>query len=237
MINTHDPSLILGCDIHSLERIIEPIVHAHGAELFAVELKTEQGQRILRVSIEKLGSTKMALSTREASVSLEMCSKIARDLNLALDVAGVIRYRYQLEVSTPGLERRLRNENDFVRFTGHKVKLKLHTPLQGQKVLVGRLVSFSERKILLEVQNQCYEIDFSDIVLAHLLFEGGALPPHSSTFKRKKVQQKGKVPNLSKGGRVVSQCSIGGKGSSKGAFLPSQPFGILKANPIQQKER
>src|SRR5579864_1587629 len=107
-----------GIDRAALDRVIGPIVCAHGAEVVDVEFKTERGGWVLRVSVERAGASDRLMSTRDAAVNLELCANISRDLSPALDVADLIHHHYQLEISSPGVERDLRGERDFVRFTG-----------------------------------------------------------------------------------------------------------------------
>src|ERR1700760_2701784 len=104
-------------DRERLPAVIEPIVRAHGAELVDFELKNENGW-VLRVYVEKLGALAEKMSTKQAAIDLELCSLIARELSPALDVADPIPHRYALEVSSPGVERPLKKESDFVRFAG-----------------------------------------------------------------------------------------------------------------------
>src|SRR5580704_685619 len=111
-------------DRAALLRVLEPVVLAHGAEVVDVEFRPERGGWVLRVFVEKAGASHQALSTREAAVSLELCANVSRDLSPALDVVDLIPHAYQLEESSPGVERPLRTERDFTRFAGHKIRLK-----------------------------------------------------------------------------------------------------------------
>src|SRR5579871_6111758 len=94
-----------GIDRERLAAVVAPIARAHGAEVVDFEWKTEHGGWVLRVTLERLGAAEAHLSTEKASVDLELCSKVSRDLSPALDVSGLIDHRYSLEVSTPGVER------------------------------------------------------------------------------------------------------------------------------------
>ena len=171
--------------------MIEPVVHAHGAELVDIELKNENGW-VLRVYIEKLGAMEQRMSTKAAAIDLERCSNIARELSPALDVADPIPGRYNLEVGSPGLERPLRKQADFERFTGEKAKLKLSKGVAGQKVVVGVLRGVDgERNVALEDGGRTYQIPLDDVVAARLVFEFGPAskpgkPPNSGKKKKRK---------------------------------------------------
>lgn len=75
----------------------------------------------------------------ERGVTLEVCSKVSRDLSTALDVLELIEGNYRLEVGSPGLERRLYTLEDYRRFSGRLAKLKLASAIEGQYVLLGKL--------------------------------------------------------------------------------------------------
>jgi ribosome maturation factor RimP len=174
-------------DRERLSAVIDPVVRAHGAELVDIELKNEAGW-VLRVYVEKLGASAERMSTKQAAVDLELCSNIARDLSPALDVADPIPYRYHLEVSSPGIERPLKREADFVRFAGEKAKLKLRSPVAGQKVLVGTLGGVKDGVLDLLDSGRNTSVPLEQVVSARLVFEFGPKSPPSSSSKKKRKQ-------------------------------------------------
>jgi ribosome maturation factor RimP len=169
-----------GIDRAALERIVEPIVCANGAELVDVEFKPERGGWVLRLYVEKGGSADRNLSTRDAAVDLDMCARVSRDLSPALDVVDLIPHAYHLEVSSPGVERPLRGERDFVRFAGQKARLKLREPVSGpqagaggQRVLVGTLEGVADANVRIVEGNDRHEVPISNVESARLVFEFG----------------------------------------------------------------
>ena len=162
-------------DRDRLNAVIEPVVRAHGAELVDVELKNESGW-VLRVYVEKLGASAEKMSTKQAAIDLELCSDIARDLSPALDVADPIPQRYNLEVSSPGVERPLKKAADFVRFAGEKAKLRLRNAVEGQKVLVGVLGPFDGGTLAVTEGSKTWNVPIEDVVSAHLVFELAPTP-------------------------------------------------------------
>jgi ribosome maturation factor RimP len=114
------------------------------------------------------------LSTRDAAVDLELCANVSRDLSPALDVADLIPHAYNLEVSSPGVERPLRVERDFARFTGQKAKLKLSESVDGQRVLVGILDGVQAGSVRVKEGSRVHEAPLSTIESARLVFEFGA---------------------------------------------------------------
>jgi ribosome maturation factor RimP len=113
------------------------------------------------------------MTTKQAAIDLTLCASIARDLSPALDDADPIPHRYSLEVSSPGVERPLKKEADFVRFAGEKAKLKLSKGVQGQKVLVGVLGAVQDGVVALQDGSRTYDVPISDVVAARLVFEFG----------------------------------------------------------------
>jgi len=166
-----------GIDRDALLRVIEPIARAHGAEVVGVEVRPEHGGWVLRVYVEKEGAAARNLSTRDAAVDLELCANVSRDLSPALDVADLIPHAYNLEVSSPGVERPLRGERDFLRFAGQKAKLKLRDPIAGQRVVVGILGGVHEAKLHVVDGARTFEVPLSAIESARLVFEFGSRPP------------------------------------------------------------
>ena len=149
-------------DMTRVRAVIEPIARAHGADLVSVELKNESGW-VLRVFIEKSGTE---------SADLELCANVSRDLSPALDVADLISQRYSLEVSSPGLERPLFGEADFVRFAGRKAKIKLrHDSANTQKVFIGELGSIADGKLAVVEGTRTHQVPVADIEKARLVFE------------------------------------------------------------------
>jgi ribosome maturation factor RimP len=168
-------------DRAALDRVLEPVVRAHGAELVDVEFRLERGGWILRVFVEKAGAAEQGLSTREAAVNLELCANVARDLSPALDVVDLIPHAYQLEVSSPGIERVLRTERDFARFAGHKVRIKRRPEPQpeagvagGERIVVGQLSGIEDGHVRVVDGKRTHEIPFPSIEAARLVFEFGS---------------------------------------------------------------
>jgi ribosome maturation factor RimP len=175
-----------GIDRAALLRAVEPVVRAHGAEVVELEFKPERGSWTLRVLVEKEGASAQALSTREAAVSLELCANVSRDLSPALDVADLIAHAYRLEISSPGVERPLRGERDFVRFKGHKAKLR-RSPPEGRadpggegRVLVGVIEGVIDGNVHVMDGGRTHQVPLAEIESARLVFEFGAASAHPS---------------------------------------------------------
>jgi len=109
-------------------RLAGPLARERGVELVDVEV-TGGGRDVrLRVVIDRPGG-----------VTTEDCAWVSERLSAALDVEDPIAGRYLLEVSSPGLDRPLKTRADFERFAGHLVRIRTYAPVDGEKVIVGRL--------------------------------------------------------------------------------------------------
>jgi ribosome maturation factor RimP len=177
-VSNVDPTLN-GIDRDALMRVTEPIVRAHGGEVVDVEFRREQPGWILRLYVEKHGATEKQLSVRDAAVDLSLCAGISRDLSPALDVADLIPHAYHLEVSSPGVERRLRSEGDFVRFAGQKAKFRLRDPAPSgsgapERVVVGTIGAVANSAVVVVDGQRAREIPLSSIESARLVFEFGS---------------------------------------------------------------
>jgi ribosome maturation factor RimP len=143
--------------------IAEPILAAEGFELVDVEYVREHQHWILRLFIDK-----------EGGVGLDDCSQASHAVETALDVADLIDHAYSLEVSSPGLDRRLRKREHFARVTGKKVKVKTYGPV-GQpprKSFSGLLTQVEEDAVTVEVEGAGpFRIPMREIAKANLVFE------------------------------------------------------------------
>jgi len=119
--------------------IAQPFLAQHGLEFVDVEFVKEGPFRYLRVMID-----------RNEGVSLDDCSLVSKFLNKELDRLDPIEENYFLEVTSPGVERELTREKDFVRYQDHKVQANLFAPIDGQKVVVGLLKSMVNEELTIE---------------------------------------------------------------------------------------
>jgi len=125
-----------------VRKTAQDIVEFANMELVHLEMKREPGGLLLRVYIDK-----------EGGVTLDDCARISRQLSVQLDVEDPIEERYTLEVSSPGLDRPLFSDRDFTRFTGRKVRLSTHVPLEGRRNFQGRLDGIAEGSVRLTLED------------------------------------------------------------------------------------
>ena len=144
----------------SVSELIEPGLLADGLELVDVEFKKEGKNWILRIYID-----------REGGVTLADCQKVSRLAGDLIEVEEVIEPVYTLEVSSPGLNRVLKKEKDFLKYSGKKIYVQCHAPMDGRKKFTGILTGFIDQSIHLEVDGQHYTIPLNLVAKANLVIE------------------------------------------------------------------
>ena len=144
----------------SVTELIEPGLLANGLELVDVEFKKEGKNWILRIYID-----------REGGVTLSDCQKVSRLAGDLIEVEEVIEPVYTLEVSSPGLNRVLKKEKDFLKYSGKKIYVQCHAPMDGRKKFTGILTGFIDQSIHLEVDGQHYTIPLNLVAKANLVIE------------------------------------------------------------------
>ncbi len=140
-----------------IDSVVEPVVAGMGFEL--VDAQASNGGRLLRLFIDKPGG-----------VGLEDCAAVSRQLTRVLEVEGIDYER--LEVSSPGLDRRLRKAGDFARFSGHKAEVRMRTPdATGRRRFVGVLRGAEAGLVSMELEGQTVRLALEDVDRAKLIPE------------------------------------------------------------------
>jgi ribosome maturation factor RimP len=131
----------MALDVDRVREIAERVAASSGLEIVEVELRGGGKARMLRIFIDKPGG-----------VTHEDCANLSREVGTILDVEDVIPgASYLLEVSSPGLDRKLIRPADYERFTGSRVKLTTRQPVNGSHHFEGRLESFQQGRLTLEM--------------------------------------------------------------------------------------
>jgi ribosome maturation factor RimP len=137
-----------------LTQKLESTLSGMGYEL--VELERSGKGKLLRVYIDKAGG-----------VNVDDCAAVSNHLSRVFAVEGISYDR--LEVSSPGLDRPLRQEKDFVRYAGHKARIKLRVPVGGQRNFVGVLRETRDGKVELEVDGKTVSLELANLDRARLV--------------------------------------------------------------------
>ena len=147
-----------------IEQEIEKIVTGEGYELVHIDFKPQGRDTVLRVDIDKDGG-----------ISLGDLQLVSQQLSTMLDVEDAISSRYELQVSSPGLDRKFYKTSDYQKFLGRLVRIKTGKPVRGLHVIVGHLRSFDGEQIVVvdpqAKKNPEYTIDLNDIKEARLEVE------------------------------------------------------------------
>jgi ribosome maturation factor RimP len=157
-----------------LKVLIEPVVRDAGFELVDALLTRGRAPWLLRVTLD----------TPEADgrVSIERCAAVSREIGSQLDAADAIATPYRLEVSSPGLDRLLAREKDFLLARGSEVQLETLRPIDGRRRFRGELVEFEAGVARILVDGREYRVPFAEITKAHRIykFTRDDFAPHAS---------------------------------------------------------
>jgi len=138
----------------SIENVIEPVVTGMGYELVGVQ--ASNGGRFLRLFIDK-----------PQGINVDDCAQVSHQVTRVLEVENV-RYG-RLEVSSPGLDRLLKGERDFVRFAGQRARVKVRVAVDGQRNFVGVVREAGAGRLQLEVDGRIVSLELGNVETARLV--------------------------------------------------------------------
>jgi ribosome maturation factor RimP len=171
----------MALDVERVREIADRVAGSSGLEIVDVEFLGGGKARMLRVFLDKSAAGTDPL----AGVTHEDCAHFSREFGTILDVEDVMPGSYTLEVSSPGLDRKLVKAADFTRFTGSRVKLTTRQPVNNNRHFEGRLEKFDDGRLMLdlsvashksrkkmgEAAGQKIEIEFANVEKANLVPE------------------------------------------------------------------
>jgi ribosome maturation factor RimP len=141
-----------------LMKLLEPAVEKLGYELSDIEVKVGGRDGIVRLFIDKADG-----------VGLEDCEAVSRQVSALLDVEDPLPGHYVLEVSSPGLDRRLTKVAHFQRFMGEDIRVTLRVPIEGRRNFRGALRGADEENIEVEVDGESHQLPIATIQSARLI--------------------------------------------------------------------
>lgn len=154
----------MGVEWDRIRRLIEKTVEGQGYELVEAEFKGAGNNSVLRIFIDQ-----------PAGVSHHDCELVSEQVGTVLDVEDLIPSSYTLEVSSPGLERKLVKDSDYTRFDGKLARIQTRIPLNQQKVFRGRLQGLQNGRVRLELpKGNVLEIPLDVIQETRLEFDWAA---------------------------------------------------------------
>ncbi len=145
--------------VEKIEKIVLPVTDEMGLELVDIEYLQEGGYFYVRIYIEYL----------DKEVSLDECAKVS--LAIEDDVDKIIEEKFFLEISSPGIERPLKKESDYIRFSGKKIKVSLKHKMNDNKNFEGILEGYENEVITLKTDKELLEIPLKEIRKANLVYE------------------------------------------------------------------
>ena len=141
-----------------LNDLIKPAVEKMGYELTDIEIKTQDHEQLVSIFIDNL-----------TGINIEDCEIVSRQISLLLDVENPISGKYTLEVSSPGLDRKLTKFNHFKRFIGNELRIKLLRSMDGRRNFRGKLLAANKESIKVQVDDQLYKLPIDMIEIARLV--------------------------------------------------------------------
>ncbi len=174
------------CDTVTLEEVIATAVQVVGCQLWGCEWVLSNKQKLLRVYVEGAtgsnGSDDLNCKTdaldasqfiKDSAVTVDDCARVHRQLQAILKVEARHMRALQLEVSSPGLERRLFKLSQYRRYVNHTLRLLLCVPYQERKRFIGilEMVRDKEREIVLQIEGMAHTFAFEHIVKAYLVID------------------------------------------------------------------
>jgi ribosome maturation factor RimP len=143
-----------------LQEVIAPVVTSMGYEFVGIEYQNRPKNSLLRVFIDA-----------EQGVTVDDCARVSRQLSAVLDVEDPITGNYMLEISSPGLDRLLFTLEQYQRFVGSKVQIKLGVPMNGRRKFRGRMQAVEGDEVVLVVDDQEFRLSFDNIEQARVIPE------------------------------------------------------------------
>jgi len=145
--------------LQDLTALFEPVVESMGYELVGIEYHGSEHHGVLRVYID-----------HENGITLDDCAKVSRQISAVIDVEDPIVVAFDLEVSSPGINRPLFKITDYEKYAGLETKIKLAVALNGRKNFSGVLQGVDDRQqVIIDVDNEIFELPYHDIAKANLV--------------------------------------------------------------------
>ena len=140
--------------------LVEPILGEMGFELVDVQYLPKHGRWVLRLYIDT-----------EGGVTIDDCARVSREIGDLIDVKDVIMHEYILEVSSPGLNRPLKKEADFIWARGKRVKVRMVKPVNGRRNFTGYLKNFEDGTLYVEAEGSLMALPWVEVEKANLVYE------------------------------------------------------------------
>jgi ribosome maturation factor RimP len=139
--------------------MLRPAVEEVGKELLGIEYISAGNNSVLRLFID-----------HENGIDVDDCAEVSRQVGAILDVEDPISSEFNLEVSSPGLDRPLFDKSHYEAVIGETIEVKLSIPLNGRRKFKGKLVAVENDTLIVTVDNEDYDLVLGNIIKAHLVY-------------------------------------------------------------------
>jgi ribosome maturation factor RimP len=143
--------------IERIKELLGPIADARRYYIVDITYRREGGRFVLRI-----------LADKEGGITIDECARLNNELSELLDRENVIEEQYTLEISSPGLDRKLKKDEDFLWAMGKKIKISTYAPLDGKNVFLGVLVGLGDGTVVLKENGTSAEVPREKIASAKL---------------------------------------------------------------------
>jgi len=143
--------------IERVQSLVDPILSSVGMEMVEIQYRREARGWVLRLMIDK-----------EGGVNLDDCALVSREVSRNLDVEDLISTPYTLEVSSPGLNRPLKTERDYLKYRDHLIRVKTFSPVENRREFKGKLLGISNNQLEIQIDQGVYQIPLANVARANL---------------------------------------------------------------------
>lgn len=157
--------------VQRIDAMVRPAIAGLGFDVVRIRLAAQRGTQVLQIMAEPQGDTR--------EMTVEDCALISRHVSAILDVEDPISGAYNLEVSSPGIDRPLNSAEDFARFTGHEASVEMEWPIEGRKRFKGEILAVEdgEVRLKLDAQNEA-SLAIADMQQAKLVLTDALIAEH-----------------------------------------------------------
>lgn len=168
--------------IQRIDAMIRPAVEALGFDIVRIRLHAQRGTQVLQIMAEPLGDSR--------EMTVQDCALISRHISAILDVEDPISSAYNLEISSPGIDRPLASAEDFLRFIGHEANVEMEWPIDGRKRFKGEILAVQgdEVRLKLDEKNEAV-LDISGMQQAKLALTDKLIAEHLAKRKAQETEQ------------------------------------------------
>lgn len=163
-----------------IEEIIAPTVESMGFEVVRIRMTGGDHAPIVQIMLDR---------QQGGGISIDECAKVSRQISVVLDVEEVLSGRYNLEVSSPGIDRPLVRLGDYVRYVGHEAKLEMAMPLNDRKRFRGIIEAVEGELVRMKCDGELFDLPFTDISTAKLMLTDELIAAHKKTQKQVAAEQ------------------------------------------------